>query len=95
MSQSGGFACDQILKRKGFTVSRVIIDLYKQGHLKGALWKNITVPNFYSEKQMVKNTLEICEYVMTEEEKNALKNTLSLSDQELIENATNIEKRKF
>ncbi len=76
MSQSGGFACDQILKRKGFT-------------------KNITVPNFYSEKQMVKNTLEICEYVMTEEEKNALKNTLSLSDQELIENATNIEKRKF
>jgi hypothetical protein len=46
-------------------------------------------------KQMVKNTLEICEYVMTEEEKNALKNNLSLSDQELIENATNIEKRSF
>jgi hypothetical protein len=44
---------------------------------------------------MVKNTLEICEYVMTEEEKNALKNNLSLSDQELIENATNIEKRSF
>jgi hypothetical protein len=34
--------------------------------LKGASWKNITVPNFYSEKQM-----------------------------ELIENATNIEKRSF
>jgi hypothetical protein len=29
---------------------------------------------------------------MTEKEKNALKNNASLSDQELIENATNIEK---
>jgi hypothetical protein len=64
----------ELHSNEGFTVSSsgdLFIDLYKaiRPFLKGASWKNITIPNFYSENQMVKNTLEIGEYVMTEKRK--------------------------
>jgi hypothetical protein len=67
----------ELHSNEGFSVSSymcrvcdLFINLYKAIRpLKGASWKNITIPIFCSENQMVKNTLEIGEYAITEKRK--------------------------
>lgn len=40
-------------------ISTVLVDLYKKGSLKAKAWKNIEVPSKYTEKQSLKNMLEL------------------------------------
>jgi hypothetical protein len=55
-------------------ISTVLQDLYRTGHLKAAVWKNIEVPGGkYSEKQSLKNTLELVEKVISKEQRTTLK----------------------
>lgn len=56
-------------------IANLLEDFLKQGHLKGAApWKHMQPHAHYSEKQLVKNTLELHEYVMDETEKQDLTN---------------------
>lgn len=79
---------------KNITISALLVDMYKQGRLTGPSWKDVSVPPKYSEKQMVKNTLELCEYVMSDEEKTALKTT-GLSEEALITHSKSVQMNSF
>jgi hypothetical protein len=52
-------------------VSIVLQDLYRTGHLKALVWKDIAFPKHYTEHSSLKNTLELVEIVMTHEERRA------------------------
>ena len=79
---------------KGVTISMLLTDLFKSGHLKYSKWTTITPPTKYKEKWALKNTLELCDQVVTEEEKAALKRT-DLSHTDLMTHVKDIEKRAF
>jgi len=64
----------------------ILEKFYGQGLLKGAFWKNVSPPAKFAEKQLLKNTLELCEAVMDEEETRALKND-GLSNHDLKQHA--------
>jgi hypothetical protein len=77
---------------KGVFVAMVLEDLYRQGCLKQSAWKSISPPSKYKEKQLLKNTLELCEAVMNEDKSCALRSS-GLSSSNLKKHATNIERK--
>ncbi len=79
---------------KGVSISMLIIDMFKDRLLAAHHWRAIKIPARYEEKQSARNTLELSQFVATEEEVNSLKNN-DLSDHELSSLATAIEERAF
>jgi hypothetical protein len=77
---------------KGLNISNAIIDLHQQGCLTGASWKRIVIPGNYNEKQSLRNSLELCDYVMSDEESKALRST-ELSEEALMKLAHAVEKK--
>ena len=79
---------------KGIVISMVLNDLYQQNRLKGVAWKDATLPAKYSEKQQLRNALELCEAVTSEEESKALKSD-GLSNMDLMIHTKSIEAKCF
>jgi hypothetical protein len=52
-------------------ISLVLQDLYRSHHLKALVWKDIALPKHYTEHSSLKNTLELVEIVITDEERDA------------------------
>jgi hypothetical protein len=59
-------------------VSIVLQDLYRTGHLKAPVWKDIAFPKHYNERSLLKNTLELVEMVITDEERRLLPTTCQM-----------------
>ena len=60
----------------------------------GNSWKDITIPGSYNEKQTLRNSLELCEYVMSDEESKALKSA-GLVQEALMKHANAVERKCF
>lgn len=83
---------------KGVTISMLLTDLHNGGRLNREQWKNVKVPDKYTEKQSVRNTLELCDDVVMDEEKHTLKrsdNAKNLSNEEFLTLVRSIETRAF
>jgi hypothetical protein len=50
---------------KGKRISQLLVDLYNENRLAEAQWKNVQVPSHYPEGNLVRKSLELCQYVMS------------------------------
>jgi len=79
---------------KGVTISMLLTDLCRSGLLKTKTWAKVTVPRKYNEPQSARNTLELCDRVALDNEKEALNNK-NLADDQLMSHVSNIQTRAF
>lgn len=79
---------------KNIWISSMLEELHAAGHLKGGSWNGIPAPQKYNEKQLFKNTLELCEYVADADEKRALQ-TNNLSKEDLKQHTNSIERKSM
>jgi hypothetical protein len=79
---------------KRFYIAMVLEQLYKQGRLSGlGSWKAIDPPSAqFTEKSSLRNTLELCEVVLSEEDAKVLKKPGS-SDEDVKTHAKSIEQK--
>jgi len=77
---------------KNVFVAVILTELYALGHLRGNDWKTITPPAQYTEKQSFRNTLELCEYVASEKEKEEIRSG-KMEPEKLQNIASSIEKK--
>lgn len=78
---------------KRFYIAMVLEQLYKQGRLSGSgSWKAIDPPLQFTEKSSLRNTLELCEVVLSEEDAKVLKNPGS-SDEDVKTHAKSVEQK--
>ena len=69
--------------------------MHDENRLSGQQWTKATVSESYSHKSNVKYTLELCQFVMSEDELNAFRNRNSVERGELLQLAAEIETRSF
>ena len=79
---------------KGQSISQLLISMYKENSLVRLKWKQAKIPDNYTEKSLARNSIELCQFVMSEEEIEKMK-TGGLPDEELMQLATVIGNRAF
>jgi hypothetical protein len=79
---------------KNLQIGSMVEDLYAAGQLKAGSWNRIPNPRKYKEKQLFKNVLELCEYMVDDDEKCALQ-TNNLSKEDLKWHANSIQRKSL
>lgn len=78
-------------------LSGMLVKMYDGNYLRGnANWKNASIPPSYSHKSNVIYSLELCQFVMTDDEIALFRNPDSFADRkDLLDLAKDIEQRSF
>jgi hypothetical protein len=78
------------------TISEVLVKMYDLKRLREAQWKDVSVPDCYSHKSNVRYTLELCQYVMTADEKRLFSDSeFGQNRNHLLSTAAEIQTRSF
>ena len=80
---------------KGKRVSQLLVDFYNENLLSGDNWKSVRVPPHHPEANLIKKSLELCQYVMSEEELFAFRAGTFTDEEALRTAADEIERRAF
>ena len=74
----------------------MLVELYDLNSLSGGSWKDdATIPNSLASPQLVKNSLELCQYVMTSEELASFRGHTIPNNEQLVQLSQDIETRSF
>jgi hypothetical protein len=80
---------------KGKRISQLLVDFYNENLLSGDNWKSVRVPPHHPEANLIKKSLELCQYVMSEEELFAFRAGTFTDEEALRTAADEIERRAF